>query len=256
MLIAGFGRFGQIVARLLAAQKMPFIAIEHSAEQVDFVRRFGNPVYYGDPARPELLRSAGAAQVRVFVIAIDGLDDNLRTVRTIRRLYPDAKVFARARDRRHAWALMDLGAEAMRETFFSSLKLGEQVLVELGVPAAVAHDHAQRFREHDERMLKRAVPGPATTRTRCCRSAQDARRELEELFNADPAKACWARSPSAARTAAERRSAVRRGRGQRRARDPGASAEPRWRLSADRAGTAPSTRCRRPAAARTRRRYR
>ena len=184
VLIAGFGRFGQIVARLLVAQRVPFIAIEHSAEQVDFVRRFGNPVYYGDPARPELLRSAGAARVRVFVIAIDGQDDSLHIVRTIRRLYPDAKVFARARDRRHAWALMDLGAEAMRETFYSSLKMGEHVLVHLGLSPAVARDHAQRFSEHDERMLDtqyRIHDDEAAL----MQSAQDARRELEQLFNAD-----------------------------------------------------------------------
>ena len=154
MLIAGFGRFGQIVARLLLAQKTPFIGIEHSADQVDFVRRFGSPVYYGDPARPELLRSAGAAQVKVFVVAIDNVDDNLRTVRAIRKLYPQAKVFARARDRRHAWELMDLGARPMRETFLSSLKMGEEVLVELGVPPDVARDHAERFRDHDRRLLR------------------------------------------------------------------------------------------------------
>jgi glutathione-regulated potassium-efflux system protein KefB len=184
VLIAGFGRFGQIVARLLAAQKVPFIAIEPSAEQVDFVRRFGNPVYYGDPARPELLRSAGAAHVRVFVIAIENQEANLRTVRTIRRLHPDAKVFARARDRRHAWALMDLGVEAMRETFFSSLTLGEQVLVELGVPPAVAHDHAQRFRVHDERMLN-AQYLVHDDEDALMQTAQEARRELEQLFEAD-----------------------------------------------------------------------
>lgn len=184
MLIAGFGRFGQIVARLLVAQQVPFIAIEHSADQVDFVRRFGNAVYYGDPARPELLRSAGAAQVRVFVIAIDGQDDSLNTVRTIRRLYPAAKVFARARDRRHAWALMDLGAQAIRETFHSSLKMGEQVLVELGLPATVARDHAQRFSEHDERMLD-AQYAVHDDEDALMQSAQDARIELEQLFNAD-----------------------------------------------------------------------
>ena len=184
VLIAGFGRFGQIVARLLVAQQVPFIAIEHSAEQVDFVRRFGNPVYYGDPARPELLRSAGAARVRVFVIAIDGQDDSLHIVRTIRRLYPDAKVFARARDRRHAWALMDLGAEAMRETFYSSLKMGEHVLVQLGLSPAVARDHAQRFSEHDERMLD-AQYRIHDDEAALMQSAQDARRELEQLFNAD-----------------------------------------------------------------------
>ncbi len=81
MLIAGFGRFGQIVARLLAAHRTPFIAIENDIEQVDFSRRFGNLIYYGDPAKPELLRSAGAAHVKVFVVAIANQEISLRTVR-------------------------------------------------------------------------------------------------------------------------------------------------------------------------------
>ena len=84
VLIAGFGRFGQIVARLLWAQKIPFIAIDPDDEQVDFFRRFGNQVYYGDPTHPELLRSAGAARVRVFVVAIDDVDKATTLVRLLR----------------------------------------------------------------------------------------------------------------------------------------------------------------------------
>jgi glutathione-regulated potassium-efflux system protein KefB len=184
VLIAGFGRFGQIVARLLLAQRVPFVAIEHDAEQVDFVRRFGNKIYYGDPARPDLLRAAGAANVRVFVIAVDTVESSLRTVRVIRRHYPDAKVFARARDRRHAWQLMDLGATVMRETFVSSLEMGRDVLVALGMAPDVAAEHAQRFREHDERLLASQYlvhdDEDALRQT-----AADARAELEQLFEAD-----------------------------------------------------------------------
>jgi glutathione-regulated potassium-efflux system protein KefB len=184
VLVAGFGRFGQIVARLLAAQRVPFVAIEHSADQVDFVRRFGNPVYYGDPSRPDLLRAAGAAHVRVFVIAVDDPAANLRTVRVIRRHYPQAKVFSRARDRRHAWQLMDLGAHAIRETFHSSLRMGEEVLVALGVAPEVARDHAHRFREHDERLLNTQYL-VHDDEDALLQSSRDARRELERLFDAD-----------------------------------------------------------------------
>ena len=184
VLIAGFGRFGQIVARLLLAQRIPFVAIEHDAEQVDFVRRFGNEIYYGDPARPDLLRAAGAANVRAFVIAVDKAESSLRTVRVIRRHYPDAKVFARARDRRHAWQLMDLGATVVRETFLSSLEMGRDVLVALGVPPDTADDHTRRFREHDERLLATQYlihdDEDALRQT-----ARDARAELEALFEAD-----------------------------------------------------------------------
>jgi glutathione-regulated potassium-efflux system protein KefB len=184
VLVAGFGRFGQIVARLLAAQKVPFVAIEHSADQVDFVRRFGNPVYYGDPARPDLLRSAGAEHVRVFVIAVDDPVANLRTVRVVRRHYPNAKIFSRARDRRHAWQLMDLGAHAIRETFHSSLRMGEEILVALGIAPEVARDHAHRFREHDERLLNTQYL-VHDDEDALLQSSRDARRELEQLFDAD-----------------------------------------------------------------------
>jgi voltage-gated potassium channel Kch len=148
------------------------------------VRRFGNVVYYGDPARPELLRSAGADRVRVFVVAVDDGEAALRTVRVLRRLYPDATVFARARNRRHAWELMDLGAQVVRETFHSSLVLGERVLVALGLPEETATARARRFREHDEALLRSQYLVHDDEQA-LLQSAHDARRELEELFGAD-----------------------------------------------------------------------
>jgi len=102
----------------------------------------------------------------------------------IRRLYPNAKAFARARDRRHAWVLMDLGAQSIRELFHSSLQMAQEVLVELGLPATVASDHAQRFSEHDQRLLN-AQYLVQDDEDALMQSAQDARSELEELFNAD-----------------------------------------------------------------------
>jgi glutathione-regulated potassium-efflux system protein KefB len=184
VLIAGFGRVGQIVARLLQSQRIPFVAIDSDAEEVDFFRRFGNTVYYGDPAKPELLRAAGAARIRVFVIAVDNVDSSLRIVRLIRRNYPQAKVYARARDRRHAWKLMDLGAVAIRETFGSSLEMGREVLVSLGVEPDIAEDRARRFRAHDERILA-AQHLVYDDEEALLQSARDARRELEQLFEAD-----------------------------------------------------------------------
>jgi glutathione-regulated potassium-efflux system protein KefB len=184
VLVAGFGRFGQVVARLLLAQRIPFVAIEHSPEQVDFVRRFGSQIYYGDPAQPALLRAAGAGGVRVFVIAVEDVEANLQAVRTVRRLYPEATVFARARNRRHAWELMDLGVEVVRETFFSSVKMGEQVLVALGERPDVAARRAERFREHDEALL-RAQHQVYDDEVALIQTSQEARRDLEELFAAD-----------------------------------------------------------------------
>ncbi len=184
VLIAGFGRFGQIVARLLSAQKIRYVAIEHSPEQVDFSRRFGSEIYYGDPSRAELLRAAGSAHVRVFVVATDDVKANLQTVRLIRRLYPDASVFARARNRRHAWELMDLGVEVVRETFHSSLKMGERVLVALGEDAQVAARRADRFREHDEALLH-AQHQIYDDEAALIQTSQEARRDLKQLFEAD-----------------------------------------------------------------------
>ena len=184
VLIAGFGRFGQIVARLLRAQKIPFIAIDPDVEQVDFSRRFGNTLYYGDPTRPELLRSAGAARVKVFVVAIDGVAASMAATRLIRQQYPDALVFARARDRRHAWQLMDLGARVFRETFGSSLEMGRDVLVALGLSPAQADDRAQRFRTFDQKLLE-AQRLLQDDEAALLQSTQEARLELAELFEAD-----------------------------------------------------------------------
>jgi voltage-gated potassium channel Kch len=148
------------------------------------MRRFGNPVYYGDPAQPALLRAAGAGRVRVFVIAIDDMQSSLEAVRTVRRLYPAAQVFARARNRRHAWQLMDLGAEVVRETFHSSLRLGQEVLVALGQPEAMARRRTEAFREHDEQLLRTQYQ-VQDDEAALIQTSREAREELEQLFAAD-----------------------------------------------------------------------
>ncbi|GAB3510433.1 monovalent cation:proton antiporter-2 (CPA2) family protein [Pseudoxanthomonas daejeonensis] len=184
VVIAGVGRFGQIVARLLAAQRIPYVALDSSAEQVEDVRRSGGRIFYGDPTRPDLLRAAGADHARLFVICTDDPDSNLRAVRLIRRLYPHAKILARARNRQHVWRLMDLGAEPFRELLGTSLEVGERVLLELGVPADVAADHVQRFREHDETLLRDqylVYDDDAAV----VQNAREARRDLQRLFEAD-----------------------------------------------------------------------
>ncbi|KAG1531211.1 hypothetical protein G6F50_016826 [Rhizopus delemar] len=117
------GRFGQVIARLLTAQKVPFVALEANPDTVADLRRFGNQLYYGDPTRPEMLRAAGGEHIDVFVITVDDPETNLRAVRMVRRLYPDATVLARARNRQHAWRLMDMSAEPFREVFGTSLEM-------------------------------------------------------------------------------------------------------------------------------------
>ncbi|MGH8030547.1 MAG: monovalent cation:proton antiporter-2 (CPA2) family protein [Arenimonas sp.] len=184
VIIAGFGRMGQIVGRMLRAQKIPFIALEHSVEQVALSRRFGTTIYFGDPSKPELLRAAHAERAEVFVLTTDDAETTVRTARLLRRLYPNLRVLARARNRQHAYKLMDLGVEIIRETFHSSLVMGQQVMELLGVPHDIAHERRERFREHDERIL-REQHLVYDDEAALIASSEQARRELETLFEAD-----------------------------------------------------------------------
>jgi monovalent cation:proton antiporter-2 (CPA2) family protein len=151
VIIAGFGRFGQIVGRILRAKKIPFTALEASQTQVDFLRRFGNQVYYGDASRLELLRAAHAENAEVFVLAIDDADASVRTAELIRQHFPHLKIFARARNRQHAFRLMDLDVRyTIRETLVSSLELSVQVLEALGLSKSKSVETVAQFRAHDE----------------------------------------------------------------------------------------------------------
>jgi monovalent cation:proton antiporter-2 (CPA2) family protein len=151
VIIAGFGRFGQIVGRILRARQIAFTALEASQTQVDFLRRFGNQVYYGDASRLELLRAANADNAEIFVIAIDDVEASVKTAELIRKHFPHLKVFARARNRQHAFRLMDLDVRyTIRETLGSSLEMSEKILETLGLSKAKAVETVRTFRTHDE----------------------------------------------------------------------------------------------------------
>lgn len=185
VIVAGFGRVGQMVSRVLSAQGVAHTVLEPSTEQLDFSRRFGNRLYYGDPTRPELLRAARADRAEVFVVATDDPEQNVRTARIVKRLFPHLVVLARARNRQHAFKLMDLGVDwLVRETFHSSLELARETLVRLGVPVDVAIGNVDRFRRHDEALLSRQYL-IHDDETALVQSAQEARAELESLFEAD-----------------------------------------------------------------------
>ena len=188
VIIAGFGRVGQIVSRLLRAHDIPFVALENSVEQVEFSRRFGGTsLFFGDPARPELLRAAQAQTAEVFVLGTDDPDMNLRTARLVRRQFPHLKIVARARNRQHAFRLMDLGIEEpVRETFHSSLKMARLVLQALGMPQELAEARVERFRKHDEQLLARqylVYDDDAALRE----TSMQALGDLQRLFEADTA---------------------------------------------------------------------
>jgi len=151
VIIAGFGRFGQIVGRILAAKQIAFTALEASQTQVDFLRRFGNQVFYGDASRLELLRAAHAENAQVFVLAIDDVEASVKTAQLIRQYFPHLKIYARARNRQHAFRLMDLDVRyIIRETLVSSLEMSVQVLEALGQSKSKAVETVHRFRVYDE----------------------------------------------------------------------------------------------------------
>ena len=132
VIIAGFGRVGQIVGRLLRIVGKPFTALEIDSSQVNVVRRYGSKVHFGDASRLDLLRAAGADHAKILVLAIDDVTASMKTAETVVRHFPHLKIVARARNRRHAHSLMDLGiADISRETLLSSIALGESVLDKL-----------------------------------------------------------------------------------------------------------------------------
>ncbi len=186
VVIAGFGRFGQIVARVLATRRIPFTALDANQTQVDFVRGFGSQVYYGDASRLDLLRSAGTARAEVFVLAIDDVEASVRTAELVAEHFPDVEIFARARNRQHAFRLMDAGVRhVMRETFVSSLETSRDVLEALGFAHATAESTVQRFREHDEQTLA-AQNEVKDDQDKLKASAREAAAQLEKLFESDP----------------------------------------------------------------------
>ena len=185
VIIAGFGRVGQIVARLLRVADRPFTALEIDSSQVDVVRRYGNTVHYGDASRLDILRAAGAEHARIFVLAIDDIEASMRTAEAVVREFPHLKIIARARNRRHAYNLMDLGIEHIfRETLQSSLAMSETVLGSLGLSDTDTKRLTSSFRERDERLLleQHAIHH---SEEQLIQTARDTAEELDSLLRDD-----------------------------------------------------------------------
>lgn len=187
VIIAGFGRFGQIVARMLRMSHIPFTALEASFDQVEFVRRYGGKIYFGDASRLELLQAAGAGRAELFVLAIDDVATSIRTAQLVKRHFPNLRIYARARNRHHAYQLMNLGVEQIvRETFYSSLELGRGVLRGLGFEPATAERLARQFGDYDEALLRRQHAFHQDEE-RLITSTKEAAEELERVFEQDVA---------------------------------------------------------------------
>ena len=185
VIICGFGRMGQIVGRVLRSQNIRYTALEQDATQIEVLRRFGTKVYYGDPGRPDLLRAAGAETAHLLVVALADPDDVLRVVDVARRTFPNLRIMARARNRRHAHLLMEREIPLIvRETFHSALRMTAMVLGELGLPPARVGTIIEAFERSDERALADTL-AIRDDETRLIQSASQMNEELAELFRTD-----------------------------------------------------------------------
>lgn len=155
IIIAGYGRFGQMIGRILKAQNIPFVAVDHDSDQIELLRRFNIKVYYGDASRSDILESAGAGKATYIVLAIDDMDVNLKTAEMVREHFPHIKIFARARNRGHAFSLMELGiTHFKRETFDSSVHFAGELLLNMGYTRERVTNIVEKFKAHDELMLR------------------------------------------------------------------------------------------------------
>lgn len=185
VVIAGFGRVGQIIGRVLRMHNIEFTAIEKSANQVDFVRKFGNQVYYGNPKNPEILRAAGLENAKVFIIAIGDIELSATVADYAVRNYPHLTILARAKNREHYYRLRDAGVKYIwRETYLSSLDMSRETLEVLGMAPQTARKTVQMFRDYDDALIERQR-AIYQDEAEMIASAQSAIQELESLFDSD-----------------------------------------------------------------------
>jgi glutathione-regulated potassium-efflux system ancillary protein KefC len=185
VIIAGFGRFGQIIGRLLHANRIDLTVLDHDPDQIELLRKFGFKVFYGDATRIDLLQAAGAAKARALVLAIDDIEDSLALVDAVQREFPGLPIMARARNVTHYYQLLDRGVRVIeRETFESALQLGRHVLHHLGFGAYRARQAAMKFRAHNKATLEAVYPFYKDQQQFVSMSKR-ARDELDDMFARD-----------------------------------------------------------------------
>ena len=189
VIVAGMGRFGQIVGRLLRMQQIPFTALEADATQIETLRRFGSKVYYGDASRLELLTAAKAGQSKFLVLAIDNIEASVRAAEMAHKHFPNLVILARARNRHHAHLLHEQGVEIIvRETYYSSLKLTEELLEKLGMTQPAIEHLVGRFEEYDRMLLERQY-AVFNDEEKLVQTSKEAAEELEQLLQEDRSQA-------------------------------------------------------------------
>ncbi len=182
VIIAGFGRFGQIIGRLLYANGIRATVLDFEPDQIELLRKFGFKIYYGDATRLDLIESAGAAKAKVLVVAIDDVESNLKLVDLAQKHFPHLKIVARARNVQHYYSLIDRNVGVIeRELFESSLKMGTEVLKLMGWPAARAVKAGHKFRDHNIAMIFELHPARSNEKELISK-AKEARADLEKMF--------------------------------------------------------------------------
>ena len=210
VIIAGFGRYGQVVGRLLNANGLSATVLEHDAEQVETLRKFGSRVFYGDATRLDLLRTAGAAEARVLVLAIDDVAQSVKLAKLAQQHFPNLTIVARARNVTHYAQLRQLGIESVeRETLDAALMSGRRVLELMGWQAHTARNQALRYRQHTIDLLEQMAPHVGNQQALIA-VAKQGREQLEQMWAQERAQQTaqrnrqgWHGEPAAAPTDAD-----------------------------------------------------
>ncbi len=185
VIIAGHGRFGMTVGRILQAKGFKSVVLDHDAEQIDALRKFGFKLFYGDASRVDLLEAAGARAAEILVIAVDDREKITEIMESAKKHFPNLKIFARAFDRVHAYELVSAGAQhVFREVFSSSVDMGEKVLVALGIAASEAHKAVTTFKNFDDTVLRQQALHVGNTE-KMVDMARQSRAELSRILAGD-----------------------------------------------------------------------
>lgn len=185
VIIAGFGRFGQISARILSANQIPFTALDKDAEQIEFVKKFGSKIFYGDATRLDLLKTAGIDEAKVLLVAVDGDEDTQKIVSQVSHAYPHIKIIVRAHNRTSVLQMAKYQeVTSVREVFASALEAAEVLLHSFGFSESRAKQMCKVFEQHDEGLLAKAIEHNMDM-PQLIESSKQGREELQSLFDQD-----------------------------------------------------------------------
>jgi voltage-gated potassium channel Kch len=187
VIIAGFGRFGQVIGRFLSGHNITITVLEKQPEQIDMLRKFGFKGYFGDATRLDLLINAGAKKAKMLIIAVDNIDASLKIAKLAKKEFPNLTVYARSRNREHAYKLNKLGVHYFkRETFDSALNMAKDAMIFLGANELDVNFRAEKFKKHDEETLQESFKFFEDEKS-LINFAKDRRKELEQILQSDVA---------------------------------------------------------------------